>query len=174
MHEREVSEGALDKFDARKRSDIMSRIRSKDTTPEKLVRHLLFAEGFRYRLHVRSLPGVPDMVFPKYRAVIFVHGCFWHAHSGCSHATLPATNQEFWQAKLARNRSRDEEVRDALLAIGWRVLTIWECACGKRTAPRLARLTVDFLCNPSRVCEEIDRWRVSEEQEKETNDIEKH
>lgn len=164
----------MDRFDARKRSDIMSRIHSKDTTPERLVRRLLFAEGFRYRLHVRALPGVPDIVFPKHRAVIFVHGCFWHAHEGCARATVPATNEEFWQAKLARNRSRDREVRVALLESGWRVLTIWECACGKRTAHSLKRLVVDFLCNSERICEEIDGQRLRAEQEKETNDIEKH
>lgn len=164
----------MDRFDARKRSDIMSRIHSKDTTPERLVRRLLFAEGFRYRLHVRALPGVPDMVFPKHRAVIFVHGCFWHAHEGCARATVPSTNKEFWQAKLTRNRSRDREVRVALLESGWRVLTIWECACGKRTAHSLKRLVVDFLCNSERICEEIDGQRLRTEQEKETNDIEKH
>jgi DNA mismatch endonuclease (patch repair protein) len=164
----------LDKFDEQKRSEIMSKIRSKDTTPEKLVRHLLFAQGFRYRLNVRKMPGVPDLVFPKYRAVIFVHGCFWHAHEGCSRATVPSTNEEFWRSKLARNRARDEEVRTTLMADGWRVLTIWECACGKRTASLLARLAADFLRDPARTSGEIDGRLLQQEREKTEHDIEKH
>ena len=156
----------MDKFDEQKRSEIMSKIRSKGTTPEKMVRHILFEEGFRYRLNVQKLPGVPDLVFPKYRAVIFVHGCFWHAHEGCSRATLPSSNKEFWRAKLARNRARDEEVRAALMADGWRVLTIWECACAKRTAPLLAHLAAEFLRNPSKICGEIDGRLIKQEKEK--------
>jgi len=105
----------------------MSRIRGKDTKPEMLIRRGLHARGLRYRLHDRSLPGRPDLVFPKYRTVVFIHGCFWHAH-GCSLSKLPATRQDFWQAKLGANAARDRKAVYALRAGGWRVLVIWECA----------------------------------------------
>lgn len=105
----------------------MSRVRGKDTKPEMKVRRGLHARGLRYRLHDRKLPGRPDLVFPKYRTALFIHGCFWHAH-GCALSKLPATRQEFWQDKLAANVTRDRKAVDALLANGWRVLVIWECA----------------------------------------------
>ncbi len=120
----------MDIFSTEKRSDIMSKIHSGDTKPEMVVRRLLFAMGFRFRLHDRKLPGVPDLVLRKYKTVVFVHGCFWHAHEGCPRATVPKSNEAFWREKLARNKARDEAVRGELLAAGWRVLTIWECACG--------------------------------------------
>jgi DNA mismatch endonuclease, patch repair protein len=109
------------------RSRMMAGIRSKDTTPEKTLRRELFAAGFRFRLHVRTMPGRPDIVLPRYQAAIFVHGCFWHQHRGCRYATTPASNAVFWQQKFADNRARDEKVLSALLAAGWRVLTVWEC-----------------------------------------------
>lgn len=105
----------------------MSRIRGKDTKPEMLIRRGLHARGLRYRLHDRKLPGRPDLVFPRYGAVVFVHGCFWHAH-GCALSKLPATRQEFWQHKLAENAARDRWAIEALCADGWRVLVVWECA----------------------------------------------
>lgn len=105
----------------------MSRIKGKDTKPEMLVRRGLHACGLRYRLHDRSLPGRPDLVFPKYHTAVFIHGCFWHAH-GCALSKLPATRQDFWQAKLAANAARDRKAVDALQIAGWRVLVIWECA----------------------------------------------
>lgn len=105
----------------------MSRIKGKDTKPEMLIRRGLHARGLRYRLHDRSLPGRPDLVFPKYHTAVFIHGCFWHAH-GCALSKLPATRQGFWQTKLAANAARDRKAVDALLAAGWRVLVIWECA----------------------------------------------
>lgn len=105
----------------------MSRIRGKDTKPEMLIRRGLHARGLRYRLHDRSLPGRPDLVFPKYQSAVFIHGCFWHAH-GCVLSKLPATRQAFWQAKLEANAARDGKAVDALRAGGWRVLVIWECA----------------------------------------------
>ncbi len=105
----------------------MSRIRGKDTKPEMLIRRGLHARGLRYRLHDRSLPGRPDLVFPKYRTAVFIHGCFWHAH-GCALSKIPATRQDFWQAKLVANVARDRKAVDALRAGGWRVLVIWECA----------------------------------------------
>lgn len=105
----------------------MSRIKGKDTKPEMLIRRGLHARGLRYRLHDRSLPGRPDLVFPKYRTAVFIHGCFWHAH-GCALSKLPATRQDFWQTKLAANAARDRKAVDALQTAGWRVLVIWECA----------------------------------------------
>jgi DNA mismatch endonuclease, patch repair protein len=105
----------------------MSRIRSIDTKPEMLIRRGLHAKGLRYRLHDRSLPGRPDLVFPRYRTVVFVHGCFWHAH-GCTLSKLPVTRQEFWRTKLTANAARDQKAVDLLLETGWRVLVIWVCA----------------------------------------------
>lgn len=105
----------------------MSRIRGRDTKPEMLIRRGLHACGFRYRLQDRRLPGRPDLVFPRYRAVIFVHGCFWHGHD-CPMFKLPATRREFWDVKIASNRSRDERTTAALLKLGWRVATVWECS----------------------------------------------
>jgi DNA mismatch endonuclease (patch repair protein) len=108
------------------RSRMMSGIRAKNTRPELVLRRALHALGFRYRLHVRNLPGKPDLVFPKYRAIIQVHGCFWHRH-GCSKTTDPASNSEFWQMKFARNVVRDREVECRLRELGWRVGIVWEC-----------------------------------------------
>ena len=110
------------------RSLNMSRIRAKDTKPELTIRRLLFADGFRYRIHVKTLPGTPDLVLPKYRAVIFVHGCFWHGHDGCKYAKLPETHGEFWRDKISKNKERDQRVRQELVSGGWRVLTIWTCS----------------------------------------------
>lgn len=109
------------------RSENMSRIRGKDTKPELAVRRALWAAGLRYRLHDKRLPGKPDLVFPGRRTVIFVHGCFWHSHEGCSNFRIPKTRTEWWAAKLARNKTRDAEVRAELESAGWRVVVIWEC-----------------------------------------------
>ena len=109
------------------RSRMMSRIRSKDTAPEMAIRKRLHAAGFRYRLHRRDLPGTPDVVLPGRRAVIFVHGCFWHGHE-CSMFRWPSTRVEFWTGKICGNRDRDADVRSRLLSAGWRRLVIWECA----------------------------------------------
>lgn len=110
------------------RSRMMAGIRGRNTRPELSVRRALHAAGFRYRLNVAGLPGRPDIVLPRHRAVIFVHGCFWHRHPGCRYATTPATRPEFWAAKFDANIRRDREVRDRLVAAGWRVATVWECA----------------------------------------------
>jgi DNA mismatch endonuclease, patch repair protein len=110
----------------------MSRIRAKDTKPEMLVRRGIHGLGYRYRLHDRTLPGCPDLVFPRYSAVVFVHGCFWHGHK-CHLAKLPESQREFWLNKLSRNMERDKKALSALSVEGWRVLTVWECALrGKR------------------------------------------
>ena len=108
----------------------MSRIRSKNTKPEELVRKYLFSQGFRYRKNVRDLPGCPDVVLPKYKTVIFVNGCFWHMHM-CARFKYPASNIDYWFPKLQRNVERDKENRDILLAEGWKVITVWECELKK-------------------------------------------
>ncbi|WP_223568807.1 very short patch repair endonuclease [Agrobacterium tumefaciens] len=109
------------------RSRMMSGIRGKDTKPELLVRKALHAAGFRYRLHERTLPGKPDMVFPKYSAAVFIHGCFWHGHD-CHLFRMPSTRTEFWQAKISGNVARDVRAITLLRETGWRVGTVWECA----------------------------------------------
>jgi DNA mismatch endonuclease (patch repair protein) len=112
---------------AQERTMLMARIRGRDTKPEITIRKALFAQGFRYRLHGSRLPGRPDLVFAGLRAVIFVHGCFWHGH-GCHLFKLPSGNAEFWRAKIEGNRERDKRAQKALRTGGWRVLTVWECS----------------------------------------------
>lgn len=105
----------------------MSGIRAKDTKPEVAIRKALFASGFRYRLHKKSLPGSPDIVLAKYRVAVFVHGCFWHMHQNCKLSRMPSTRSDFWSKKLTANVARDKRITDELLTLGWRVLVIWEC-----------------------------------------------
>src|ERR1700741_4916310 len=105
----------------------MSGIRGRNKKPELTVRHWLHRRGFRFRIHVKGLPGSPDVVLPRHRSVVFVHGCFWHRHPGCRYAYHPASNKEFWGKKFDSNVRRDEENAAALSAAGWYVLTIWEC-----------------------------------------------
>lgn len=116
-----------DKLTSSQRSHCMSRIRGKNTKPEILVRKGLHARGFRFRLHNRKLPGSPDIVLPKYGVAILVNGCFWHGHKGCRYATRPKSNVEFWETKIARNKHRDEVTTAHLEALGWHVITVWEC-----------------------------------------------
>ena len=106
----------------------MAGIRGSDTRPEMIVRRFLHSKGFRYRLHVRSLPGSPDLVLPKYSLAIFVHGCFWHRHANCPFATLPDKNNEAWQKKFDQNVKRDNRTLALLAEKGWRVIVIWECS----------------------------------------------
>jgi DNA mismatch endonuclease (patch repair protein) len=113
------------------RSRIMAANKSRNTKPELAVRRMLHALGFRFRLHRKDLPGCPDIVFPKYKAVILVNGCFWHQHTGCKLASKPSTRQEFWQAKLSRNVERDRENAEKLAALGWQVIVVWECELQK-------------------------------------------
>lgn len=110
------------------RSRNMAKIRSGNTKPEKLVRSMLFRLGYRFRLKTKILPGHPDIVLPGRKIAVFVHGCFWHSHTGCSKATIPSSNRTFWEAKLKRNRERDILTKDEILKKGWRVLWVWECA----------------------------------------------
>jgi len=121
-----------DVHDKKTRSYNMSRIHSKDTKPEILVRKFLFGKGLRYRLHDKTLPGKPDLVFPKYRTVIFVHGCFWHGHEDCRYFVIPKTRTDWWIKKINRNRELDDKNNKELKRQGWRVITIFECSLKKR------------------------------------------
>jgi DNA mismatch endonuclease (patch repair protein) len=116
----------VDKFSKEKRSDVMSKIDGKNTAPEVFVRSLLHRSGFRFRLHARELPGKPDIVLPKYQAVVFVHGCFWHGHD-CSRGKRPASNQQFWNEKLQKNLDRDARNITSLTERGWTVFVVWQC-----------------------------------------------
>lgn len=117
-----------DVMSAEQRSETMSKIRGKDTGPELRIRHALWHAGLRFRLHARALPGRPDVVLPKWRAAVFVHGCFWHRHDGCPLFRLPATRSDFWDAKLSANSARDIKAIRTLSNAAWRVLVVWECA----------------------------------------------
>jgi len=131
----------VDNLSRAERSEIMARVRSTDTRPEMLVRKMVYALGYRYRLHARDLPGHPDIVFRKRAKVIFVHGCFWHRHAGCALARLPKSRLDFWLPKLEGNRKRDERNKRQLQRTGWKVLTIWECQLNRpaRLADRIRR-----------------------------------
>jgi DNA mismatch endonuclease, patch repair protein len=131
----------VDSLSRAERSEIMARVRSKNSRPEMFVRRLVFALGYRYRLHAKELPGRPDMVFRKLRKVIFIHGCFWHRHSACVFARLPKSRLDFWLPKLEGNRKRDEKNKRELQHQGWKVLTIWECELGdsERLGARIRR-----------------------------------
>lgn len=136
-----------DIVDQQTRSRMMAGIRGRDTKPELLIRQQLHALGFRYRLHAPDVPGKPDLALPRYRAAIFINGCFWHGHD-CYLFRMPGTRREFWEAKIARNRQRDHEVKKLLAEAGWRQLTIWECAfrgVGKLGIPRTVELTSTWI-----------------------------
>jgi len=117
----------MDKLDPERRSANMARVRGKDTGPEMRVRRIAHRIGLRFRLHRKDLPGKPDLVFPKHRLAVFVHGCFWHRHPGCSRASTPATRPEFWQTKFDATVARDYRQQQVLEAAGWKVLVLWEC-----------------------------------------------
>jgi DNA mismatch endonuclease (patch repair protein) len=143
----------VDVHNPERRSANMRAIRHKDTHPEMQIRRLLFARGFRFRLHVKSLPGSPDIVLPKHRVVVFVHGCFWHGH-GCHLFKVPATRTEFWMGKIQGNRDRDYRDEAKLRAAGWRILTIWECALkGKQRR------------SPNEVAEQAAAWILAQDVE---------
>jgi len=117
----------VDVFSQGKRSWIMGRVKGRDTKPEMLVRSLVHHMGFRFRVHRRDLPGNPDVVLPRHRKVILIHGCFWHGHPGCPRSKRPTTNQTFWDRKLDGNLERDKRFLEELLRLGWKVLVIWQC-----------------------------------------------
>jgi DNA mismatch endonuclease (patch repair protein) len=117
----------MDKLTPEQRSRNMSRIRSRDTKPEKTVRSLLHRMGYRFRINRKDLPGKPDIVLPKHKTIIFVHGCFWHRHEGCKYSTIPKSNTEFWLNKFNDNVQRDKVVQIELRKLGWKVVVIWQC-----------------------------------------------
>ncbi|MBO9546137.1 DNA mismatch endonuclease Vsr [Caulobacter sp.] len=125
---------STDVYDQAKRSAVMARVKSKDTTPEKTLRRILTGLGARYRLHRKDLPGNPDLVMPGRKLAVFVHGCFWHGHDCARGSRVPKTNRDYWLAKVARNVARDERSQAALEAAGWRVEVVWECAMKDETA----------------------------------------
>lgn len=128
----------------------MSRIRSKNTKPEEIVRKYLFAEGFRYRKNDIRFPGQPDIVLPKYKTVIFVNGCFWHKHEGCKYFVWPKSNTDFWYSKIKSTVQRDQKKNEELKAGGWRVITVWEC----ELKPAVREKTLQRLCDMIKLGEE--------------------
>lgn len=138
------------------RSRMMSLIRGRDTKPETLVRSGLWARGFRFRLHAKDLPGRPDLVLPKWGTVIFVNGCFWHAHANCSYFKMPKSRPEFWQRKLHANRKRDAVAASRLAEEGWKVITVWECAL-RADAERAILMAEDLIRNATTL-----RWEIAQ------------
>lgn len=134
----------MDTISAAERSALMSRIRSKDTRPELVVRKLAHALGYRFRVHCADLPGTPDLAFPSRKKVIFVHGCFWHGHT-CKLASSPKTNISYWIPKINGNRRRDRQRKRALSKLGWRTLVVWECTTRTKDLSPLERRLVKFL-----------------------------
>lgn len=118
----------MDTVDKKTRSRIMASVGQRNTGPELRLRRVLHRQGLRYRLHDKKLPGSPDLVFPRFRAVVFINGCFWHAHKGCKFATMPSTKKKFWKDKFEANTNRDRRNYEALMKLDWRVLVVWECA----------------------------------------------
>lgn len=136
----------MDHLSPQMRSWNMSRIRSRDTQPEKLVRSILHRMGYRFRLHRRDLPGSPDIVMPKHSTIVLVHGCYWHRHPACRLATTPKTNSDFWEAKFQRTVARDQQQLDQLRRLGWNVIIVWECET--KDVPALAaRLSIAIAGN---------------------------
>ncbi|WP_438767866.1 very short patch repair endonuclease [Kushneria sp. TE3] len=142
----------VDVVDAATRSRMMAGIQGKNTQPELLVRRYLHACGYRFRLHRRDLPGTPDLTLPRYRCVVFVHGCFWHRHDDCFYATSPATRKTFWQEKLAGNVARDRRQLEQLNALGWRAVVVWEC--GLRHIPAQLHEIVPLIEHGS----DVEEW----------------
>lgn len=148
----------------------MSHNRAKNTSPELKLRHVLWHMGFRYRVNDKRLPGSPDIVFPKYKTAIFVHGCFWHGHKGCKNATTPKTNTDFWTAKITRNQERDQEVWRQLEAKGWFVIIVWECQLKKAALEKtILRVKDDIYRNGiqyQKECDERKALRLAYQQER--------
>lgn len=141
-----------------KRSEVMAKIRSKDTRPELIVRKYLYSRGYRYRKNVKGLPGTPDIVLLKYRTAIFVHGCFWHGHEADGH--LPHSNKSFWERKIKRNKERDARVKEQLRDMGWKVMTIWECQL-KPAVRQRTLLGVEYFLNKAY----LERYEKREERQ---------
>lgn len=135
------------------RHRVMAAVHSNSTKPEVVLRKALWSRGVRYRCNDKRLPGSPDLVLPKYRTVLFVHGCFWHAHQGCKSYTVPKSNTDYWTAKVANNRQRDQEVWRKLEAKGWYVIVVWECELKKKNFNETIQSVVDRLAQNGRACE---------------------
>ena len=135
----------MDRISPEQRSRTMRAIHGKNTKPEMIVRRYLYANGFRYRVNVRSLPGTPDIVLRKYATVIFIHGCFWHGHSECQAGRTPKSNVDFWEKKIKRNKERDIEVRTKLKEAGWRTMIVWECQLRPKKREETLRDIVHLL-----------------------------
>jgi DNA mismatch endonuclease (patch repair protein) len=133
----------MDTLSRRERSERMGRVKSKDTKPELVVRRLVYGLGFKYRLHASRMPGKPDLVFTRLKSIIFVHGCFWHRHSGCALCRMPKSRLEFWEPKLEENRRRDSRNQRKLRRDGWRLLVIWECQLANQD--RVKSRILEFL-----------------------------
>jgi DNA mismatch endonuclease, patch repair protein len=134
----------MDIWTKKKRSEVMSKIRSKNTKPEILLRSLLHQEGFRFRIHKKDLPGKPDIVLQKYKLIIFVHGCFWHYHKDCPEGRIPNTNSKFWEAKLFKNIENDKRHQKNLRNLGWKVMVVWECEIEKKSQEVLDKI-IQFI-----------------------------
>ena len=143
----------MDIVDSAKRSRMMAGIRGRDTKPEITLRRELHARGFRFRLQNGALPGRPDIVLPRWRAAIQVHGCFWHRHSGCHFSTVPASNAEFWMAKFTANVERDARKLDELMRLGWRVAVVWECGLRRKDLNPVVDPLVEWLRSDTPFCE---------------------
>lgn len=140
----------------------MAAIHSASTKPELKLRRALWHHGFRYRINDKQLPGKPDIVFPKYRTVVFVHGCFWHDHKGCKNASTPKTNTDFWKAKITRNQERDQEVWRQLEAKGWSVIIVWECQLKKAVLDEtITRVEAEIISNGERHLREKEERKAS-------------
>lgn len=137
----------MDIWSKKKRSEVMSRIGSKNTKPELIFRKALFKEGLRYKIHVKMLPGKPDIVLPKYKTVIFVHGCFWHYHKNCPEGRIPDTNSKFWREKLSKNVERDKKHQKELEKMGWKVIVVWECEVEKKLSETLVNVRNKIIDN---------------------------
>lgn len=157
----------VDIVDSATRSRMMSNIKGRNTKPELQIRSLLHAQGFRFRLHRKDLPGKPDIVLPKYKAIIFIHGCFWHGHQNCRLFKLPASRIEFWQTKIAKNQENDLKAKGLLLGHSWRVCTIWECAIrrSKKDPAPLMNILTQWLSG-SQTLLEIDEPLINNSKEK--------
>lgn len=135
----------VDIFSKAKRSEIMKKVGPKNSKPELFIRSLVHSLGYRFRLHRKDLPGTPDLVFQKYKKVIFINGCFWHGHKDCRKSRLPETNKEFWENKISKNIKNDQKVRKKLLELGWENMTIWECEVKKKNIDDLTQRIIEFL-----------------------------
>lgn len=142
-----------DIFSISKRSEIMSHVKGKETTPEIIVRKYLFSRGLRYRKNVKTLPGTPDIVLPKYKTIVLVNGCFWHGHKGCKPAHLPATNLSYWEKKIADNVERDKRKRQELEILGYNVLVVWQCQLKTKVrSDNLEKLYSDIINGRTDIC----------------------